>query len=145
MQGVKRRVVYISLYEGIAIVATSFGLAAMSGQGLGHSGALAVIASAIAVVWNLAFNAIFERWESRQAVRGRSVRRRVAHAIGFEGGLVAFLVPTIAGWLGIGLLEALLMDLGLVVFFLVYTFVFNWAFDALFGLPASAGGAAQPA
>ncbi|RZL54109.1 MAG: PACE efflux transporter [Variovorax sp.] len=145
MQGIKRRVVYISLYEGIAIVATSFGLAAMSGQGLGHSGALAVIASAIAVVWNLAFNAMFERWESRQAVRGRSVRRRVAHAIGFEGGLVAFLVPTIAGWLGIGLLEALLMDLGLVVFFLVYTFVFNWAFDALFGLPASAGGAAQPA
>ena len=145
MQGIKRRVVYISLYEGIAIVATSFGLAAMSGQGLGHSGALAVIASAIAVVWNLAFNAMFERWESRQAVRGRSVRRRVAHAIGFEGGLVAFLVPTIAGWLGIGLLEALLMDLGLVVFFLVYTFVFNWAFDAVFGLPASAGGAAQPA
>jgi uncharacterized membrane protein len=145
MQGIKRRVVYISLYEGIAIVATSFGLATMSGQGLGHSGALAVIASAIAVVWNLAFNAMFERWESRQAVRGRSVRRRVAHAIGFEGGLVAFLVPTIAGWLGIGLLEALLMDLGLVVFFLVYTFVFNWAFDALFGLPASAGGAAQPA
>ena len=138
MQGIKRRVVYISLYEGIAIVATSFGLAAMSGQGLGHSGALAVIASAIAVVWNLAFNAMFERWESRQAVRGRSVRRRVAHAIGFEGGLVAFLVPTIAGWLGIGLLEALLMDLGLVVFFLVYTFVFNWAFDRVFGLPASA-------
>jgi uncharacterized membrane protein len=145
MQGIKRRVVYISLYEGIAIVATSFGLAAMSGQGLGHSGALAVIASAIAVLWNLAFNALFERWESRQAVRGRSVRRRVAHAIGFEGGLVAFLVPTIAWWLGIGLREALLMDLGLVVFFLVYTFVFNWAFDALFGLPASAGGAVQPA
>lgn len=145
MQGIKRRVVYISLYEGIAIVAASLGLAAMSGQGLGHSGALAVIASAIAVVWNLAFNAMFERWESRQAVRGRSLRRRVAHAIGFEGGLVAFLVPAIAWWLDISLLEALAMDLGLVVFFLVYTFVFNWAFDAAFGLPASAGGAAQPA
>ena len=25
-----------------------------------------------------------------------------------------------------------------VVFFLVYTFVFNWAFDRVFGLPASA-------
>ena len=30
------------------------------------------------------------------------------------------------------------MDLGLVVFFLCYTFVFNWAFDRVFGLPASA-------
>ncbi len=145
MQGIKRRVVYITLYEAIAIVAASIGLAAMSGQGLGHSGVLAVIASVIAVCWNLAFNAIFERWEARQAVRGRSVLRRVAHAIGFEGGLVMFLVPTFAWWLDISLLEALVMDLGLVIFFLVYTFVFNWAFDAIFGLPASASGAAQPA
>ena len=145
MQGIKRRVVYITLYEAIAIVAASIGLAAMSGQGLGHSGALAVIASVIAVVWNLAFNALFERWEARQAVRGRSVWRRVAHAIGFEGGLVMFLVPTFAWWLDISLMQALVMDLGLVIFFLVYTFVFNWAFDAVFGLPASARGAAQPA
>ena len=53
-------------------------------------------------------------------------------------------MPTIAWWLDISLWQALLMDLGLVVFFLVYTFVFNWAFDAIFGLPASAA-AAQPA
>jgi len=138
MQGLKRRVVYISLYEGIAIVVASAGLALMSGQGLGHSGVLAVIASVIAVLWNLTFNALFERWESNQAVRGRSVRRRIAHAIGFEGGLVAFLVPMFAWWLDVSLWEALVMDLGLVVFFLVYTFVFNWAFDAVFGLPSSA-------
>ena len=145
MQGIKRRVVYITLYEGIAIVAASVGLALMSGQGLGHSGVLAVIASAIAVIWNLGFNALFERWEARQPVRGRSVGRRIAHAIAFEGGLVTLLVPTIAWWLDISLWDALVMDLGLVVFFLVYTFVFNWAFDSVFGLPASASGSAQPA
>jgi uncharacterized membrane protein len=145
MQGLQRRVVYISLYEGIAIVAASAGLSLMSGQGLGHSGPLAVLASVIAVLWNLGFNALFERWEARQAVRGRGLRRRIAHAVGFEGGLVAFLVPVFAWWLGISLLQALLMDLGLVLFFLVYTFVFNWVFDAVFGLPASAAGAVQPA
>jgi len=37
------------------------------------------------------------------------------------------------------------MDLGLVIFFLVYTFVFNWAFDRVFGLPASAAPVAQAA
>ncbi|AMM24628.1 PACE efflux transporter [Variovorax sp. PAMC 28711] len=148
MQGIKRRVVYISLYEGIAIVAASIGLALMSGEGLGHSGVLAVIASVIAVLWNLTFNALFERWESRQAVRGRSLRRRIAHAVGFEGGLVAFLVPVFAWFLGVSLWQALMMDLGLVVFFLIYTFVFNWGFDRVFGLPASAAGteaAPQPA
>ncbi|MDB5732295.1 MAG: hypothetical protein JWQ03_2190 [Variovorax sp.] len=145
MQGLKRRAVYITLYEGLAIVSASAGLALMSGQNLGHSGVMATAASAIAVVWNFVFNALFERWESRQAVRGRGLRRRVAHAIGFEGGLVAFLVPMFAWWLGVSLWQALVMDLGLAGFFLVYTFVFNWGFDRVFGLPASATGAAQPA
>jgi uncharacterized membrane protein len=145
MQGLKRRVVYITLYEGIAIVAAGAGLALMTGQSAVHSGVASVMASVIAVLWNLTFNALFERWESRQAVRGRSLRRRIAHAIGFEGGLVAFLVPVFAWWLDVSLYQALVMDLGLVVFFLVYTFAFNWAFDGIFGLPASASGAAQPA
>jgi uncharacterized membrane protein len=145
MQGIKRRVVYISLYEGLAIVAASFGLALMSNAGLAHSSVLSVIASVIAVLWNLTFNALFERWESRQAVRGRSVGRRIAHAIGFEGGLVTMLVPVFAWFLDVSLWQALVMDLGLVVFFLIYTFVFNWGFDCVFGLPLSAAVAPQPA
>jgi uncharacterized membrane protein len=144
MQGIKRKVVYVALYEAIAIAVASWGLALMSGRDLGHSGALAVMASAVAIVWNLGFNTAFEAWESRQAVRGRSVLRRIAHAIGFEGGLAAILVPLFAWWLDVSLWQALVMDLGLLVFFLAYTFVFNWVFDRVFGLPASALGLAKP-
>ena len=138
MQGIKRRVVYVALYEAIAIAAATVGLVAMSGQGVVHSGVLSVMASAIAVVWNVAFNAAFEYWESRQTQKGRSVARRVAHAIGFEGGLAAILVPVFAWWLDVTLWQALWMDLGLLLFFLVYTFAFNWVFDRVFGLPLSA-------
>lgn len=138
LQGLKRRLIYVSLYELIAIAAATAGLALLSGQGAGHSSLVAVAASAIAIVWNIVFNWAFERWESRQATRGRSVARRVAHAIGFEGGLVFTLVPLFAWWFGITLWSAFVMDLGLIVFFLCYTFVFNWVFDHLFGLPASA-------
>jgi uncharacterized membrane protein len=138
MQGLKRKVLYVGLYEAIAIVATSAGLTLMSGQPLMQAGPLAVATSVVAVVWNLVFNALFEAWESRQSVKGRSAARRVAHAIGFEGGLIAWLVPLIAWWLGVSLWQALAMDLGLVVFFLVYTFIFTWVFDRLFGLPLSA-------
>lgn len=138
MQGIRRRVVYVTLYEAIAIVVASFGFAALTGADLERAGTLSVMASVIAVLWNLAFNGLFERWESRQAVRGRSIRRRIAHAIGFEGGLVAILVPLVAWWLEISLWEAFLLDLVLVVFFLIYTFVFAWAFDRVFGLPDSA-------
>ena len=142
LQGVKRRLIYVSLYELIAIAAATAGLALLSGQGAGHSSVVAVAASVIAIVWNIVFNWAFERWESRQTVRGRSAARRVAHAIGFEGGLVFTLVPLFAWWFKVSLWEAFVMDLALIVFFLCYTFVFNWAFDRVFGLPASAQGAA---
>ena len=138
MQGIQRKIVYVGLYEGIAILCASVGLAALSGAGAGTSTALAAATSVIAVVWNLLFNTLFEAWESRQARRGRSLARRVAHAIGFEGGLAAVLVPLFAWWLDVGLWEALLFDAALLVFFLFYTFVFNWGFDRVFGLPASA-------
>ncbi len=134
----RRRILYVTVYEIIAIAVATWGLASLTGQSAEHSSVVAVAASAIAVAWNLVFNTLFERWESRQSVRGRSIARRVAHAIGFEGGLVLFLVPLFAWWFDVSLWQALVMDIGLMVFFLCYTFVFNWGFDRVFGLPASA-------
>ncbi|MFF7708566.1 PACE efflux transporter [Pseudomonas sp. NPDC007930] len=136
MQGIKRRVLYVSLYEGIAIAFNSVAIGWL-GHDAGHAGVAAVIASVVAIGWNLAWNGLFEAWEARQRSARRTVWRRVAHALGFEGGLVVILVPVFAWWLGITLIEAFLLDLGLLVFFLVYTYVFTWAFDALFGAPRS--------
>lgn len=138
MQGIKRKIVYVTLFEGIAIVCATLGLAGLSGNELGHSSVLAVATSVVAVVWNFAYTALFEAWEKRQPARGRGLSRRIAHTIGFEGGLIALLVPLIAWWFRISLMQALLLDLGLVIFFLGYTFTFTWAFDRVFGLPDSA-------
>ncbi|HEX8887087.1 MAG TPA: PACE efflux transporter [Noviherbaspirillum sp.] len=138
MQGIKRKVVYVSVFEAIAIVVCSLGFAALSDRSLGHASVLSVATSVVAVLWNFFFTMMFEAWEARQPVRGRSVARRMAHAAIFEAGLVILLVPLIAWWLEVSLLRALVMDLGLAAFFLAYTFVFNWCFDRIFGLPASA-------
>ncbi|PYE21639.1 PACE efflux transporter [Paraburkholderia silvatlantica] len=138
MQGIKRRIVYVTLFEGIAILITGTSFASLSGSGMDRAGAAAVFSSLIAVGWNFVFNLLFERWEARQTKRGRSVARRIAHAVGFEGGLVVLLVPMIALTLHASLIEAFAMDIGLSVFFLVYNYVYNLIFDAVFGLPASA-------
>jgi len=138
MQGLKRKIVYVTLFEGIAILCATLGLATLSGNEFGHSGILAAATSVVAIVWNFAFNHLFEAWETRQTVRGRGLARRVAYTIGFEVGLIVLLVPLIAYWFRISLWQALLLDLGLVVFFLGYTFAFSWAFDRVFGLPDSA-------
>ena len=137
MQGWRRRVVYVTLYEGIAITLTAAVLGALGHEPM-HALVASIGASVLAVVWNLIFNALFEAWERRQPVKGRSIRRRIAHAIGFEGGLVISMVPFFAWWLQVSLWEAFVMDLGFILFFLVYTFVFAWCFDRVFGLPASA-------
>lgn len=139
MQGAWRRVLYVALYELIAIGVVTLALGLLTEHGWGSSGGLAVGSSLIAVLWNLVFNHFFERWERRQPTRGRSPARRVAHAIGFEGGLLLWLVPFIAWWLGVSLWQALVLDIGFLLFFLVYNFVFAWAFDRLFGLPAGVG------
>ncbi len=144
MQGVKRRVVYVGLYELVAIVLSAILLKLISHADAANSLGIAVVASAIAILWNLAFNYGFELWEKHRKYQGRSLGIRVLHAVGFEGGLVVFLVPVLAWWLEVSFIEALLLDLGLLVFFLFYTFAFNWAFDAVFGLPAAVSKQSQP-
>ncbi len=142
MSPTTRRVVQAILYE---IGAVSFVGPALSwgfDQPVGESLALALLMSAIALGWNYVFNGLFEAWEARQAVKGRSARRRLVHGIGFEGGLAILLVPLAAWWLQTTLLAALLAEMVLLAFFFVYAIVFTWAFDRVFGLPRSAGGAA---
>ncbi len=137
LQGPLRRIVFVALYELIAILASSLLFMAI-GQGAGASGVMAVVASTLAIVWNVTFNHLFEKWEARQAVKGRSVLRRAVHAVGFEGGLALVLIPLMAWWFGVSLWQATVMEAGLLLFFLVYTYAFNWVFDQVFGLPASA-------
>lgn len=135
MQGPQRKIFHATLYELIAIVAVTLAMRWFFDKGMSEGGGLAVSTSLVALVWNMVFNTLFETWERRQASRERPLQRRMAHAVGFEGGLVVMTVPLIAWWLEMDWWQALLTDLGLVVFFLFYTFVFNWLFDHVFGLP----------
>lgn len=70
-------------------------------------------------------------------------RHALAHATGFEEGLVLVLAPVMSLWRDISPLAAFLADLGLLVFFFVYALVFTWTFDCVFGLPASMAGSRE--
>jgi uncharacterized membrane protein len=130
-----RRVVQAVLYEALAVGFVAPVLVLVYGQAPASAMALTVTMSLIALGWNYGFNAVFERWEAKQSVKGRSWKRRIAHGILFEGGLALILVPVMALWLGVSLWQALIADMGILVFFLMYTVVFTWMFDRVFGLP----------
>jgi uncharacterized membrane protein len=138
MSPATRRVLQAILYEVIAIAFVGPALSFAFNEPSTSTFGLAVVLSTIALTWNYAFNWMFERWESRQTVRGRSVTRRLAHGAGFEGGLAIILIPVMSLWLDISPTAAFVANLGLLVFFFVYAIAFTWAFDRVFGLPASA-------
>ncbi|ATF89294.1 PACE efflux transporter [Burkholderia gladioli] len=138
MQGLKRKLLYVSLYEIIGMLISALGLALLSGQSPTSTGPLSVVITTIAVSWNFVYTTLFERWEARQANRTRTVGRRVLHAVGFQLTLILFLIPLIAWWMGISLAQAFLLDLALIVLIPCYTFAFNWLFDLVFGVPSSA-------
>ncbi|MDP3197068.1 PACE efflux transporter [Tabrizicola sp.] len=133
-----RKIVYAVSFETLGTLVASAFLWTVSDASAGSSLALSILTATIALCWSVGFNTVFESWEARQAVRGRSLRRRTAHALLFEGGLVLICIPVMAWWLQVGYLQALVYEGGLIVVFLLYTYLFTWAFDRFFGLPASA-------
>ncbi|WP_122665717.1 PACE efflux transporter [Pseudomonas viridiflava] len=138
MQGSTRKIVQAILYESIAVLVLSPSISLIYDQGLAHAGALSLMLSASALMWNVFYNYIFECWEARQPQRARTFGRRLLHSLGFEGGLVLLLVPLVAWWLEISWWAALITDLGLFVFFFFYALGFQWLFDKLFDVPVSA-------
>ncbi|MEO6299129.1 MAG: PACE efflux transporter [Paracoccaceae bacterium] len=138
MTPLTRKITYAISFETLGILVEGAGLLFMSDASASESLLLAAICAAFAMTWSLAFNAMFEGWEARQTVRGRPMSRRALHTLLFEGGLTLLLLPFLAWWLQVSLLRALTLEAGLIAIFVVYTYVFTWAFDAIFGLPPSA-------
>lgn len=130
MSATTRRIIYVITYELVAILAVTLGLSLL-GFGGGQSGAVAIASSTVAVIWNFIWTSMFEAWERRQESQTRTVKRRIVHSIGFEGGLMFFLIPVVAWILKVSLFEAFVLEAGILVFFLIYTFVFMWIFDKI--------------
>ncbi|MFK7702480.1 multidrug/biocide efflux PACE transporter [Pseudomonas caspiana] len=129
-KSIKERAFHAFLFEIIGVLLFAPLLAWAMGHSLAKMGAMTVMISTVAMLWNMLFNAMFDglrrKWDFRL-----SLGTRVLHALGFESGLILVIVPLAAWWLSISLLEAFLLDIGLLLLFLPYTLVFNWAYDAV--------------
>ena len=117
-------------YEVVALLITAPAGAWLFDKPLFSMGALAILLSSIAMLWNIIYNALFDRlWPVSRVPRGGRVR--ILHGLGFEGGFVLIGLPAAAWMLGITLWQALLIEIGFFLFFLPYTVVYNWAYDTL--------------
>ncbi len=108
-------------------------------------GLMSISMSAAAMVCNYIFNLAFDHLLVRldRPLNVRPPLLRALHALSFEIFLAAATVPLIILWLDLPLGAALLTDLGFSAFFLGYTYLYNWAYDAVFPMPVEP--ATQPA
>lgn len=117
-------------FEALALLICAPTAAWLMDKPIFEMGVLSILLSTTAMVWNVVYNSVFDYcWPQSRVKRGWPLR--IAHALGFEGGFILFGLPIAAAWLQIGLLDALLLEVGFFLFFLPYTIVYNWVYDTL--------------
>ncbi len=117
-------------FELLAVLICTPLLAWLMDKPMVDMGVATIAIGLIALAWNVLFNGLFDRLLKRLKQTPNAVTR-VVHALLFEGGLVAVSVPLIAWWLNVSLLQALILDIGVLLFFLPYTYIYHWTYDVV--------------
>lgn len=123
------------MFHAVAFEVLAIGISAplaawITGRSVVSMGVLTAVIATIAVTWNMLYNWVFDRLQARCGF-ARTYWVRVAHAVGFEAGLILIVIPLIAVWLDVSLWRALVLDIGLVLFYLPYGFLFNLGYDKI--------------
>ncbi|WGE33438.1 PACE efflux transporter [Actinobacillus genomosp. 1] len=122
------RIFHALLFETFAILFTLIGMSLLTTHQTGILTGTIVSISVVAVVWNMIFNTIFDRFfTAPRETRGTILR--IFHTLAFEGGLLIFTIPLVAYMLNVNWWTAFVMDIGMTMFVVVYTFFFNLVYD----------------
>jgi uncharacterized membrane protein len=126
------RIFHAVLFEAVALLCIAILIPLISEVDVQKSVTIGLFLSLAAMVWNVTFNAMFDR--AMVLLRGtltKSLRLRVLHATLFEASFVALTLPAVAWWLELTLWDAVQLEAAIIVFILIYTFVFNMFYDRI--------------
>lgn len=130
------RLRHVLLFELIALAITIPAGSTLFGLHESAMGMIGLGSAITAIVWNYLYNLIFDRVMTHlYRTTHKTMRGRLVHTILFEAGLQVALVPGIALYTHAPLMETFSLSLSLALFYLVYAFVFNMAYDRAFPLP----------
>jgi uncharacterized membrane protein len=136
MRSVRDRIRHAICFEVIGLLlVTPLGALAFH-MPMQDIGVVSLVSATLATAWNIVYNYLFDLALRRlTGTTRKGGLARVCHAILFEIGLLVVLLPFIAWYLGVTLWQALVMDLSFALFYVVYAFLFNLAYDRVFPLP----------
>ena len=134
IRSTKERILQASLYEfgGIAFAAPLYALVFDASSTT--SILLMFMLSVVCSIWYTIFNTLFDRveWKATgQTASNRTTPLRVVHAAFLEISSIIVSVPVIMYFGHHSFLEAVLIDIGLSVFYVGYAYLFHLIFDYL--------------
>lgn len=124
------RVFHAVCFEGIATAILAPATAWLMQRSVLEMGGLTILLATTAMIWNIIYNALFDRFWPAHLVR-RTAKVRALHALGFESGFIVIGVSIVSWVLSVSLLQAFTLEIGFFLFFLPYTMIYNWAYDTL--------------
>ena len=130
------RIRHAILFEIIGLIII-VGVLSQLGFDMGHVGVMGVIFSIIATGWNYFYNIGFDNYLVKKT--GSAVKTawvRIVHSLGFEGGLLFLTIPFMAWFLNLTIWDAFVLDIGMVIFYLFYAYIYNFIYDTIFPVNA---------
>lgn len=126
----KERLFHALLFEAIALTLLITIAMMLPGQKALDMTGLAVALSLIAMAWNYAYNLMFDRFFTGERLK-RSFKLRLGHGLGFEAGMIIASFPLIMWVTQLGFWAVFALDIGAVIFFIIYAIAYNWAYDII--------------
>lgn len=127
------RIRHALMFEAIALLLFIPIFTYFLGFSVASMGVVGIVSSIVATLWNFIYNIIYDK--TLYKFRGnvdKTLKDRVLHAMFFEFGLLFLLIPFISWYLKITLVDALIMDVWIVAFYLFFAFLFNLVYDRMF-------------
>lgn len=126
----KERIFHSVLFEAIALIFVITAATVFTDAGAKSATGLAVGLSLIAMCWNYIYNLGFDRIFGQNRIE-RTFKMRIGHGLGFELGMIFATLPLMMWVLKLDFWTVFVMDIGVVIFFLIYAIVYNWAYDLI--------------
>jgi uncharacterized membrane protein len=134
LRSLRERVIQTLSYELGALMLIAPLYQWLSDASTGESLQLLVALSVAVMLWSPLHNTLFDWLDARWCGRIASDRRgwsRWLHAFSHEATTLFVTLPLIMWIGGYGFVDALLLDLGLTLFYTAYAWAFHWGFDRL--------------
>ncbi len=125
---IKERIFHSLLLEVLALLILVSTAAMFLEEGVAALTGLGISISIIAMVFNYFYNLGFDRIYGEDRI-SRSFKMRLGFGLGFEAGMIIITTPILMWALQKDFVTILIMDIGMVLFFLVYVISYNWCYD----------------